>query len=57
MLSGSRSPLNQVAEPFQMMINVVKQLETDSSHKGPDFCVCVTAWIPPSALGLVTHCC
>lgn len=33
MLLGSRSLLNQVVESFQRMINVVKQLETDSSQK------------------------
>lgn len=35
-----------------MMINVVKQLETDFSHKGADFCACVTAQIAPAVLGL-----
>lgn len=54
MLLGSRSLLNQVVESFQMMINVVKQLETDSSHKAADFCACEdTVWIPPAVLGLL----
>ena len=39
MLLGSRSLLNQVVESFQMVINVGKQVETDSSHKSADFCV------------------
>lgn len=53
MLLGSRSLPNQVGESFQMMINAVKQLEPDFSHKGADFCACVTAQIPPAVLRLV----
>lgn len=53
MLLGSGSLLNQVVESFQIMINVVKQLETDSSHKGAEFWACEIAWISPSVLGLL----
>lgn len=53
MLLGSRSLLNQVVESFQMMINVVKRLEADSSHKGAEFWTCEIAWISPSVLRLL----